>query len=63
MGQNAPGKSHREGIGLIELAEMFPDEAAATKWFDAGLLRGRLVARTFTFHGYISGIADDMRPV
>ena len=30
----APGKSHRDGISLMELAEMFPDEAAAVKWFE-----------------------------
>ncbi len=30
----APGKSHRKGISLIELAEMFPDEATAVKWFE-----------------------------
>ena len=36
MAQNAPGKHHREGISLIELAEMFPDEAAATAWFELG---------------------------
>ena len=35
MGQKAPGKSHREGISLIELTDMFPDEAAATEWFEA----------------------------
>ena len=34
MTQNAPGKSHREGISLLELVEMFPDEAAATAWFE-----------------------------
>ncbi len=34
MAQKAPGKSHREGISLIELAEMFPDEAAAVAWFE-----------------------------
>lgn len=32
---NAPGKSHRNGISLIELAEMFPNEEAATEWFEA----------------------------
>ena len=32
---NAPGKSHRKGISLIELAEMFPDENAAVEWFEA----------------------------
>ena len=35
MAKKAPGKNHREGISLIELAEMFPDEATATKWFEA----------------------------
>ena len=35
MGQKAPGKSHREGISLIELAEMFPDETTATEWFES----------------------------
>jgi transposase-like protein len=30
----APGKSNRKGIGVMELLEMFPDEEAATKWFE-----------------------------
>ena len=34
MPQKAPGKSHREGISIIELTEMFPDEASAVKWFE-----------------------------
>jgi len=34
MTYQAPGKAHREGITLIELMDMFPDEAAATKWFE-----------------------------
>lgn len=29
----APGKAHRKGITLMELATMFPDEAAAEAWF------------------------------
>lgn len=32
---NAPGKSHREGIGIVELLDMFPDEETAVKWFEA----------------------------
>ena len=32
---NAPGRSHRKGISLIELAEMFPDENAAVEWFES----------------------------
>ena len=35
MGQKAPGKSHREGISLLELAEMFPNEDAAREWFES----------------------------
>ena len=30
----APGKSDREGIGVLELFEMFPDEESARKWFE-----------------------------
>lgn len=35
MSRKAPGKSHREGISLMQLAEMFPDENAAREWFEA----------------------------
>ena len=34
MTQQAPGKWFREGISLIELTEMFPDEASAARWFE-----------------------------
>ncbi len=34
MGQKAPGKAFRKGITLLELTEMFPDEAAAVRWFE-----------------------------
>ena len=30
----APGKSHREGIRLMQLTAMFPDEDAARAWFE-----------------------------
>ena len=33
----APGKSHRNGITLLELAAMFPDEQAAVDWFEKRL--------------------------
>ena len=33
--RKAPGKSHRKGITLLELFEMFPDEATARKWFES----------------------------
>ena len=35
MAHKAPGKAHRKGITVVELADMFPDEAAATAWFEA----------------------------
>ena len=35
MSQKAPGKSHRVGISMMELTEMFPDEASAVRWFEA----------------------------
>lgn len=31
----APGKAHREGISLMELADLFPDEGAAKAWFES----------------------------
>lgn len=34
MTQKAPGKHFRQGITLIELFRMFPDEASARAWFE-----------------------------
>ena len=33
MAHKAPGKHYREGISLIDLMEMFPDDASAEAWF------------------------------
>ena len=33
MAQNAPGKHFRQGISLIEIMRMFPDNATAEAWF------------------------------
>ena len=33
MAHKAPGKQHREGISLMKLFKMFPDNSAAEKWF------------------------------
>ena len=30
----APGKAHREGVSLIEIMAMFPDEASSVTWFE-----------------------------
>ncbi len=32
---NAPGKSHRKAISVIELTRMFPNEEAARRWFES----------------------------
>ena len=37
MAHKAPGRVHRKGITLMELAARFPDEEAARKWFEAQL--------------------------
>ena len=35
MAKKAPGKSHREGLTVVELMDMFPTEQAATEWFES----------------------------
>ena len=34
MARNAPGKHFRKGISIIELFQMFPDDASAERWFE-----------------------------
>ena len=34
MARNAPGKHYRDGISLLELNDMFPDENTARQWFE-----------------------------
>ena len=33
MAKKAPGKHYREGTSLLQITQMFPDDAAAEKWF------------------------------
>ena len=35
MAHPAPGKSDREGITMVQLCDMFPDEDSARKWFES----------------------------
>ena len=35
MAQQAPGKSDREGITMVQLCDMFPTEDAAREWFES----------------------------
>ena len=37
MAHPAPGKSFREGLTLVQLFDMFPDEAAAARFFEANV--------------------------
>ena len=52
---NSPGRNHRKGISVIELAEMFPDEDAARQWFETAVWpNGRFCPRckgTDTYRG------------
>lgn len=34
MAQKALGRSHRQGLTVIQLLKMFPDDAAAEMWFE-----------------------------
>ena len=33
MAQKAPGKAHRKGLTLVQLGDLFPNDAAAEAWF------------------------------
>lgn len=35
MAKKAPGKAHREGLTVVQLMDLFPDEATATAWFES----------------------------
>ena len=34
MAQKGPGRSHREGLTVVQLLQMFSDDAAAERWFE-----------------------------
>ncbi len=35
MAQKVPGRSHREGITVIQMFQLFPDNVAAERWSEA----------------------------
>ena len=35
MAHKAPGKAHREGLTVVQIADMFPDDDTATAWFES----------------------------
>ena len=59
MAQKAPGKSHREGISLIELFGRFPDDATAERWFE----EQRWDAAGKPSHCPMCGGTEKVRPV
>ena len=40
MAHKAPGKAHRDGITVVQLADMFPDEEASRSWFESQVWPG-----------------------
>ena len=42
----APGKAHREGITVVQLMDMFPDEEAARQWVRAKAMERPAALRT-----------------
>ena len=40
MAHNAPGKAHRDGITVVQLADMFPSEEASRAWFESQVWPG-----------------------
>ena len=34
MAKRGPGRAHREGLTVIQLLDMFPDDASAERWFE-----------------------------
>ena len=43
MKKKAPGKAHRQGISLLELQRMFPNERTAERWFEKVVWDGKPV--------------------
>lgn len=37
MARQAPGKAHREGLTIVQMMDMFPDESAAVAWFESAV--------------------------
>ena len=40
MMHRAPGRAHREGVTVVQLMDMFPNEEAATLWFEDAIWHG-----------------------
>ena len=59
MAQKAPGKSHREGISLVELFQRFPNDRAAEIWFE----EQRWGVAGKPTHCPLCGSAEKQRPI
>lgn len=56
---SGPGKSFREGISLVKLFEMFPNDQATEKWFEGGIHKPFIRIRRHCGH---SGAAAHRQP-
>ena len=72
MTHAAPGKAHREGISLMQLADLFPTEDAAREWFESRiwpsgrwvlppLSVGEMMLRCYGAFNYSQNSARDLR--
>ena len=51
MAGKGPGKNYRQGITLVQLADMFPDDAGAEAWVcEAALAQWPVLPRCGTFN-------------
>ena len=59
MAYKAPGKHYREGMSLIELFQLFPDDATAERWLE----QQRWGTAGKPHHCPLCGSTDKLRPV
>ena len=56
MTHKSPGKSDREGITLVQLSDMFPNEDSARKWFESRIWKdGRFCPQCSSTKTHVAG--------
>ena len=63
MAHNAPGRHYRDGITLMQLADMFHDEVAAREWFEARVWSSRSILPPLRKHQDAERRATPNRPI
>ena len=60
---NAPGKAYREGVSVLELADIFPDDEAARRWLEAKVWpNGRVCPHCGSANTVENGGKSESRP-